>query len=566
VGPAQFDKEKTIILTPNIGEIMKLNGYRQKVDARLAAWQAADFGSRLWRKDPGLWPGKTQEEIANRLGWLTLPEEMRKKAEELTSFAREVKGEGMRHVVLLGMGGSSLAPEVFQRTFGNAPGYPELIVLDSTHPDAVRAVEKRVDVAKTLFLVSSKSGTTTETLSFFYYFWAKAGKTVKEPGRHFAAISDPGTPLQKLAGDRKFRGTFPGPEDVGGRYSAMSYFGLVPAALIGVEVARLLDLARQMAEACGPSAPARRNPGLVLGAALGELALAGRDKVTFFTSPSLGALPVWVEQLIAESTGKDDKGIVPVADEPAGSPQAYGQDRVFVRLGLAGESQDDWVKALEASGHPVIDLDMEEKASLGAEFFRWEVATAAAGAALGIHPFNQPDVQLAKSLAKKAMEEKSERGAGAAVEDEGLSAGSVRDLLGQVRPGDYISLQAYLAPNSKTGGALQKVRATLRDKFRVATTLGYGPRFLHSTGQLHKGGPNSGVFVQLLDDPAEDLKVPETNYSFGELIKAQALGDYQALKQRNRRVLRINLGRDVAAGLERLAEVVGGEKGVGSRE
>jgi transaldolase/glucose-6-phosphate isomerase len=430
----------------------------------------------------------------------------------------------------------------------------------------VLAVESRVDLAKTLFLVSSKSGTTTETNSFFHYFWQRVRETGKQPGPHFVAITDPGTPLEKLAAERSFRWTFSAPVEVGGRYSALSVFGLVPAALIGVDVRRLLEAALTSAESSAFCVPEASSAPLRLGAAMGELALAGRDKITFLASPSLEAFPVWAEQLIAESTGKDDKGIVPVADEPLGAPGLYGNDRFFAVLLLEGDSNTQLAaqaKALEAAGHPVAHIRLRQKSDLGQEFFRWEVAVAAAGAVLGIQPFNQPDVQLAKELAKKAMAAGGHAQAGAGTdrvhaEDKSNLARAVNQLVASVKPGDYISLQAYLDPTPGASSDLQQIRTKLRDRTKAATTLGFGPRFLHSTGQLHKGGPNTGVFLQIVDEPAEELPVPETNYSFAQLIRAQAEGDYQALKQRGRRVLRVQLGPDPAAGLWQLEEALGG--------
>jgi transaldolase/glucose-6-phosphate isomerase len=485
----------------------------------------------------------------------------------LRAFAGEIAAAGFRHVVLLGMGGSSLAPEVFQATFGNSAGYPELTVLDSTHPDAVGAVTSRIDLRRSVFLVSSKSGGTTETLSFFRHFWHALGAVSQSQGEHFVAITDPGTALVRLAGQRGFRRTVAAPVEVGGRYSALSVFGLVPAALIGCDLTGPASRAQRMAEACGPSVPVVEQPGLVLGAVLGEMALAGREKLTLITSPSLAALPSWIEQLIAESTGKNGRGIVPVCDEPIASPEAYGSDRVFVHLGLAADSSgglDDQIAALENAGHPVVRIRLEDTDGVAAEFFRWEVATAAAGAVLGIHPFDQPDVQLAKDLARQAMAGGSGgRVAGAAVSsgevgttDDHTLRGALRAWISEIGPSDYVAVQAYLAPAPATHEALQRLRARLRDRLRVATTLGYGPRFLHSTGQLHKGGPAAGVFLQLVDEPARDLPVPETDYTFGELIRAQALGDLGALRQRGRRVLRVGLGRDAVEGVDRIIAVL----------
>ena len=555
------EKRCTIVADQVDPQTLSLGQWAKPVEDRLSTWQSGGFARRMWAKDYALWSAKSVPELADRMGWLTLPETMQEQGPLLEAFADRVRKEGFRHAVLLGMGGSSLAPEVFQRTFGNANGQPELIVLDSTHPGAVRSVESRVDLAKTLFLVSSKSGTTTETSSFFYYFWQRLRESGKQPGPHFAAITDPGTPLQKLAHERGFRTTFSAPVEVGGRYSALSVFGLVPAALIGMDIRRLLDAALTSAESSAFCVPEPSSAPLRLGAAIGELALAGRDKITFLASPLLEGFPIWAEQLIAESTGKDDKGIVPVADEPLGTDEVYGNDRFFAVLLLEGDSSTQLaakVKALEAAGHPVAYIQLRQKTDLGQEFFRWEVAVAAAGAVLGIQPFNQPDVQLAKELAKKAMaaaDTRTQAGTDLVrAENKNQLSRAVNEWVSSVKPGDYISLQAYLNPTPDTRSTLQKIRAKLRDRTKAATTVGFGPRFLHSTGQLHKGGPNTGVFLQIVDEPAEPLPVPETNYSFAQLIRAQAEGDYQALKQRGRRVLRVQLGRETAAGLRQLVE------------
>ena len=559
-------KRCTIVAEQVDRQTLHLGTAQKSVDERLATWEQGVFLRRLWAKDYTLWSKEPQPEITDRLGWLTLPETMLDQVGKI-NLGEKVRAEGIQHVVLLGMGGSSLAPEVFQRIFGKRDGFPELIVLDSTHPDSVRAVEKKIDLKRTWFLVSSKSGTTTEMLSFFYYFHdklAKSGET--KPGSHFIAITDPGTPLEKLAGDRGFRGTFSAPSDVGGRYSALTVFGLVPAGLIGVDIKKVLERAATVAETCAFCVPEKSSAALALGAAMGELAQSGRDKITFFASPGLNPFSVWVEQLIAESTGKQGKGIVPIADENIGAPESYGKDRFFVYLSLDGdrdEGSDAKLAKLEAAGHPVARIQLRERADAGQEFFRWEIATAAAGAVLGINPFNQPDVQLAKELSRKAMDAVG-KSKSAAEPSNVVSAeakdfrDAVKKFLASVKPGDYVGLQAYLQPSTATENALQRARLAIRDKLKVATTLGFGPRFLHSTGQLHKGGANNGAFVQFLDEPASDLAVPETNYTFGQLIRAQAEGDYQAMQQRGRRVLRVYLGKDVAAGLSRFFEAVNG--------
>lgn len=542
--------------------VLKLGKYQPQVDRRLAHWQEIDFGRRIWAKDPTLWFPKPVPEIVDRLGWLALPEVMHEQLEDFVSFANKVKSEGIHDVVLLGMGGSSLAPEVFQNIFGNAEGYPKLTVLDSTHPSAIRAVENSVDLQNTVFLVSSKSGTTIETLSLFRYFWNKIGGVDKDRGRHFIVITDPGSPLMKLAEERGFRKVFLAPSDVGGRFSALTVFGLLPAALIGVDVHKLLDRAWTMSENCAFCVSSDKSSGLVLGAALGELARAGRDKVTFLATPTLNSFPVWLEQLIAESTGKSGKGIVPIVDEPLMSAENYGDDRLFIYFYIKEDESPEinrLVKELEDRGHPVIWINLTEKINISQEIFCWEMAIATAGAILGIHPFNQPNVQMAKDFTKRMMDNsKKQKVSNTDMEtvspkDSKALAKALNGWLNQVKKGNYVALQAYLKPAPESTEALQEIRQKILNKFQLATTLGYGPRFLHSTGQLHKGGANTGLFLQIVDEP-EDFAVPETNYTFGTLIRAQALGDYQALKQLGRRVLRINLKRNVIDGLSRVVD------------
>jgi len=543
----------------NLGEIQAL------ADARLASWKKMNFSRRLWSKDTSLWSNRPTADISNRMGWLDLPDLMRRKIEPLTSFAGEVKAEGFTHAVLLGMGGSSLAPEFYQKAFGNAPGFPALRILDSTHPAAVLSVERDIDISHALFIVSSKSGTTIETLSFFRYFWNKIGGLTNTPGRRFVAITDPGTPLAALAKEKTFRRLFEAPLDVGGRYSALTDFGLVPAALIGMDVRLLLDQARVSARANALSVKEDCASGFILGAALGEAAKS-RNKLTILTSPSLRAFPDWLEQLIAESLGKDGRGIVPVTDEPPVPPSGYGKDRLFVGLRLEEDHDrelEDRLSALENLGHAVIRIDLNGIYSLGQEIFRWEIAAAAAGAALGIHPFNQPDVELAKELARNVMKQGKAAGpktAGAEdtilAHDDGSLRPALKNWLSSARPGDYFAIQAYLSPGGELSASLRALRRNLLERTNLATTFGYGPRFLHSTGQLHKGGPNEVLVLQIVDEPAEDLAFPETDYSFGALIKAQALGDDLALRKKERRVLRIDLGNDGAAGLERLRKLI----------
>ena len=526
------------------------------VDRRLAEWEAEGVGRRIWDRDPTVWAETDLPELSDRLGWLTLPGEMAAQLEELKGFASTVAEGSMTHVVLAGMGGSSLAPEVFQATLGNAEGYPELIVLDSTHPDAVRSIDDRIDLATTLFVIASKSGTTLETMSFFQYFWARLEAAGLAQGDHFIALTDPGSQLVELAETRRFRRVFETPPEVGGRYSALTAFGLVPAALIGADVDQILASAAAVAAACSAATPAAENPGLVLGAIWGEAAVAGRDKVTFVVSPSLTAFPNWLEQLIAESTGKDGTGIVPVAGEDLAPPESYADDRLFVRYRLAGENgADSGLAALAKAGHPVVTIELAQLEDLGGEIFRAEFATAAAGAVLGIHPFNQPDVQLAKELARQAMAGDLNGGAPISAVSP-ANANELMTWLGSLPEGGYIGLQAYAPMTATTTELLQALRLHLRDATTAATTVGFGPRFLHSTGQLHKGGPSEAIFMQLVTEPAEDLPVPETDYAFGHLIAAQAEGDYRALQERGQQVLRVQLGHDSDLGLETLIDSV----------
>ena len=530
---------------------MRLGRYQAAVDTRLAAWDDGAAADRLWSGDPSLWGRDTAIEIEDRLGWLDLPTAMRRHLPDLTAFADDVRGAGIRDVVLLGMGGSSLAPEVFQRTFGNRPGYPALTVLDSTHPGAVAAVVAAVDPASTLFLVSSKSGTTIEPLSFLEFLWAVVATATDRPGEHFAAVTDPGSHLEGMAAERGFRRTFTADPNVGGRYSALTHFGLVPAALIGADLAALLDEA-----GAGADASRAGRGGLPLGAALGELARAGRDKATFLTSRAFAAFPAWVEQLIAESTGKDGTGILPIADELPGTGDAYGDDRLFVSLALGSDDTGDldaFMSTMEAAGHPVIRIVVDRPEALAGEMYRAEIATAMAGSVLGIHPFDQPDVQAAKVLANQAMAGQLDAGAIDEVPADGPGLEAAVDrLLEAVTPGDYLALQAFLPATGNTTAALQRIRHLARDRLGVATTLGFGPRFLHSTGQLHKGGPNTGVFLQIVDHPGPHLDVPGQGYTFGALIAGQADGDHQALTAAGRRVMRVCLGDDVPGGLAAL--------------
>ena len=556
---ATLEKKRTKIRGQKPDPIsFHLHDVADRVAERLDTWRETDFACRMWRHDPTLWADEDTPEITNRLGWLDLPDSMQEQAEEITAFADDVHAD-FDDVVVLGMGGSSLAPDVFGKVFDAADGYPELTVLDSTHPEAVQGLEDDLDLARTLFVVASKSGTTTETLSFFRYFWDRVSDVTDTPGDHFVANTDPGSNLEELGEERDFRAVFLAPPDVGGRYSALTPFGLVPAALMGIDITQLLDRAWTAEAGSDFCVDAPNNSGLELGAALGELAEAGRDKVTFVTSPTLEAFPAWQEQLIAESTGKDDTGIVPVADEPLTGPEAYGEDRVFVYFYLDGEQDRATIgklDALDEAGYPVISVRLDDRYDLAREMYRWEMGVAAAGAVLGIHPFNQPNVEAAKRLAKEAMQ--SEDGAGGetrtiAADDEAVLAQELADWLDNADATSYLGVQAYLAPSDETTDALTDLVSTLRDRTGLATTLGYGPRFLHSTGQLHKGGPPNGLFLQLVDGPRNEVPVPKTEYTFRELIAAQATGDYQALQEAGRTVLRVRVD---ASPLGNLAEVL----------
>ncbi len=492
---------------------------------------------RIWDGDYTLWSDDpTEITQPNRLGWLEVAESMQSEVEGLHAFAAEVAAEGYQRAVLFGMGGSSLAPEVMQRTFGTKPGMLQLEVLDSTHPDAVLDLQHRLDLDRTLFIVSSKSGSTIETLSQFEYFWSLAPH-----GEHFVAITDGGSILQKLGVERGFRRVIVNRPDIGGRYSALSFFGLVPAALIGADIDEMLAMARGVAEECHPEEP-RASPSAMLGITMGEAALARRDKLTLLLPEDLASFGDWVEQLLAESTGKEGKGIVPIVGEPEEPSASDGSDRLFVAIG-PNASADEF----EAAGHPVVQMPYIGTQQLGAEFFRWEFATAVAGQRLGINPFDQPNVQSAKDATNRIL------AAGVTEADE---TPSIAEVLATVGPGDYIALLAYLPRNDATKSALQMLRQRLGQRHRAATTLGFGPRYLHSTGQLHKGGANNGVFLLLTDDPSGDADVPGRPFSFGRLHRAQALGDLQSLLLAKRRVAHIHLTGDRIAAIQNLEKTI----------
>jgi transaldolase/glucose-6-phosphate isomerase len=551
--------------------------FTEAVHERLAALAAEDVPERLWQADTTLWKdgdADHQKIVADSLGWLSVFEAVRDEIGGLRAFVDELRTEGYRSAVLLGMGGSSLAPEVMHAILGTRPGFLDLHVLDSTDPGAVAAVEAAVDLETTLFIVASKSGGTTETACFHAYFYERMQELDGEhAGHHFVAITDEGTSLEQEALAQHFRAVFVNPGDIGGRYSALSFFGIVPAALMGADLERLLDGVRAMAVACGPDVAPGDSPGLRLGAAMGELVLRGRDKLTLVFEGPLAPLGAWVEQLVAESTGKEGTGVLPVDREPLGDPGVYGDDRVFVSVRLKGQADPAATVALARlrdAGHPLLEHELADEYDLGGEFLRWEIATAIAGHVLGIDAFDQPNVQESKDITKRLLEEYTETGelpatAPAAdggrlvypVADEELPA-ALAAFFAQAAAGDYVALQGYVTPGDAAWDGLQALRLRLRDGLRVATTLGYGPRFLHSTGQLHKGGPNTGLFLQLLGHDPEDLAIPGRTYSFGVLKRAQARGDLTALRAHDRRAVRVCLGDDAAAGLALLTGLLDG--------
>ena len=537
---------------------------------------------KIWRKDAALWKSEDEHTkiIRNSLGWVTVLEQVSAAAEELAAFSARIRNDGFKHIMLLGMGGSSLCPEVFRRTFGKTPGFPELHVLDSTDPATVAAFEAKVDLAKTLFIVASKSGSTVEPLMFYKYFFNRV-REIKgdKAGDNFIAITDPGTKMEQYAKDDHFRRIFLNPPDIGGRYSALSFFGMVPAALQGFDFKTLIDRAERAMHACSPVVPAAENPAVRLGAIIGTLALEGRNKMTLTTDPEIASLGLWIEQLVAESTGKEGKGILPVAGEPLGDPSVYGNDRVFVHIavGLIDPEAENKLRVLEAAGHPVIRRVMNDTLDLGEEFYLWEMATAVAGKILDINPFDQPNVQESKDNTVRLLEEFKQNGklTEQSVAAEGnslrvlctdqtiqqLGAGqSVESFIGahlrRAVAGDYVALCDYILESDEHEALLQSIRIHLRDAMHVATTTGYGPRFLHSTGQLHKGGDDSGVFLQITADDVKDVPLPGEPFGFSVLKQAQALGDFASLASRHRRAIRVHLGTDIAAGLRTLLAIV----------
>ena len=525
-----------------------------KVNRRLAAFHEQDVVRRIWNRDPSVWSNAGEDRW---LGWLTLPTQDRDGVALAVGFANEIRHEGMTDVVLLGMGGSSLAPEVMRSILGRAEGFPALHVVDSTDPAQILSVERAIDFRRTMFLVASKSGSTLEVNILKQHFFHRAVQELgaAEAGRHFVLTTDPGSKLEQVAKEEGFRAIFPGLLTVGGRYSALSNFGLVPAALLGADPGMLLDRAREMAERCTSSAP--DNSALDLGAVLGELALAGRDKPTLIAPPGIASFGAWLEQLVAESLGKEGKGIIPIEGEAPGTSDAYGSDRVFIQIRSAGEpdsAADALVEQLQHAGHPVVRIEWADRHSLGAEFFRWEFATAVAGAVMGVNPFDQPDVEAAKIVTRRLAGEYEKTGS-LADDEPPLDEKTMAGLLRQLKQGDYFAVLAFIEMSAAHRDALDAIRVLVRDRWKVATTVGFGPRYLHSTGQAHKGGPGSGVFLVITCDDSEDVPVPGQRYSFGTIKRLQARGDLEVLGSRGRRVLRVHL-RDVTSGLRDLHAII----------
>ena len=549
------------------------------VNAALADWKSNNKVARMWAKDASIWTGADE---SNWLGWLSIVDEQLANVHVLKDLAAEVKKRKFKHAILLGMGGSSLCPEVLRITFGKIKGFPELHVLDSTDPVQIKAIEKKLDLKKTLCIVSSKSGSTLEPNIFKQYFFerVKAKVGADKVGSHFIAVTDPGSKMQQVAEGDKFWKIFAGVPSIGGRYSALSNFGMVPAAAMGLDVPKFLKTTHEIVSACGATTAADKNPGVILGAIMGAAATQGRDKLTIITSPGIYDLGAWLEQLLAESTGKIGKGIIPVDREKLAKPDKYGNDRVFAYLRLASKpnkAQDAAVAALEKAGHPVVRIAVANIHSIGQEFFRWEIATAVAGSVIGINAFNQPDVEASKIETRKLTSEYEATGhlpaeapffesAGMKLFADEKNSGALsgcgkfvdvlKKHLSRAGAGDYFAVLGYIPMNAENEKVLQEFRHVVRDKKKLATCLGFGPRFLHSTGQAYKGGPNSGVFLQITCDDASDLSVPGQKYTFGVVKAAQARGDFNVLSERGRRALRVHLGKNLKSGLKALSKAV----------
>ncbi|WP_144294297.1 bifunctional transaldolase/phosoglucose isomerase [Rhodoligotrophos appendicifer] len=569
---AKLDSQAYALPSPMDGE----------VKAAIEKARAEGLSRRLWAKDATLWTGADESKW---LAWLDMVATQQADVQQLLDLQADVKQQGFTHALLLGMGGSSLGPEVLTRTFGKHEGFPELLVLDSTDPQQIASFESRIDLAKTVFIVSSKSGSTLEPNILKSYFFDAVSRAIgaDKAGTRFIAVTDPGSHMQEVAERDRFRHIFFGDPGIGGRYSVLSNFGMVPAAVIGLDLKRFIEATMVMVRSCGPDVPPAENPGIVLGAILGTGATTGRDKVTVVASPGISDVGAWLEQLLAESTGKQGHGIIPVDSEPLGAPGVYGNDRIFAYLLLAGgidKAQDDAVAALEQAGQPVVRIEVTDTYNIGQEFFRWEIATAVAGSIIGINAFNQPDVEASKIVTRDMTDAYEKTGKlpeetpiisgdgltlyadprnadelAKAVTDKTID-GYIKAHLARAHAGDYAALLAYIKRDAAHTEVLTKLRTKIRDKLKIATCVGFGPRFLHSTGQAYKGGPNSGVFTQITADASADLKVPDHQYTFGVVILAQARGDFEVLAERGRRALRVHLGKDVDAGLKRLGQAI----------
>ncbi len=557
------------------------SSFTQEVKQTYSSLDEKRMGKRLLAKDATLWETEPKEvtAILNRLGWLNLPDNFLPVTENIIAFAEQVKTEGYEYAVLLGMGGSSLCSEVARETFGTRKGYPQLLVLDNTSPEAIKDLEKKIVLEKTLFIVASKSGGTKETISFFKYFYHRlAEKTKSKSGNNFVAITDAGTPLVKLAETYKFRKVFINPSDIGGRYSVLSDFGILPMALMGIDVNALLTNAKQMKESCSPAVPTASNPGISLGVLLGICQKHGRDKITFVLSSSVSSFGLWLEQLIAESTGKEGRGLIPIEGEKIGTPKDYSDDRVFVHLHLATDdngSDAQKISDLEKAGHPVVRIQLSDKIELGGEFFRWEVAIAIAGMIMNLNPFNEPNVAESKKNTDNLLEDWKSKGVfkkespivtvgdvsiyGSETQIKTKNAdSSIRNVLSAfaalAKPHDYIALLPYFVLTDYRMQIFQNWRLQLREKIKVATTLRTGPRYLHSTGQLHKGGPATGLYIILIGEETEEMPIPDEKFGFGVLHEAQALGDFRSLTGKNRRVIYVTLGKNMDEQLKSIAQ------------
>jgi glucose-6-phosphate isomerase len=556
-----------------------LSEIEERTTEAIEAAAATDVPKRIWRKDAALWKDDeaSQKIIRNALGWLTVPDEMIGVVDELIEFAALVRQRGFHTVMVCGMGGSSLCPEVLARTFGRQADFPELVVLDSTDPDVLDSLLKRVNIERCLFVIASKSGSTTEPNTFYKFWYDQLSRRVSSPGANFIAITDPGSPLVDTARELGFQRTFLNQADIGGRYSALSYFGMVPAALMGIDVRKFLSHAKEAEQSCSAAMPLAKNLALQLGIIVGEAANAGRNKLTFVIDQQIATLGLWIEQLIAESTGKEGKGILPVVGEDLAGPSEYSNDRLFVAISIGKPSSETQAKLVELAqaGHPVIYRNLSDIYDLGAEFFTWEFATACAGWRLGINPFDQPNVQESKDATKELLNTFVNHGSlpeqdvlvaddlltiYAGGNSKNLSSTStlqaIRSHVSTIKPNDYIAFLTYTEETPAIDSELQKIRSSLRNSTKCATTVGYGPRFLHSTGQLHKGGPDSGVFFQITANDAVDYAVPREPYTFSILKQAQALGDFRSLATRGRRAIRVDLGNETLKGLARLQELI----------